>query len=1188
MEAVSSPTLHSPRQARKPGEFASEYLEKTFEEHKTDCKINTGVDAYLEILKSGKPSGYLKFEGIDERDSQGILQILQLRCYISLAAIAITFFGEYRRETAHFFRDVILRGEEGVEDSGKGEIESTQVQLGPDGSIYIVNGFQSSRTEHVKAAARIAMGSPRGSTSGGFQAYQGKKEEGKYIMTLTTALNLEQAGYFEAGEIFTQHMLALKEPQPPGSSAPGNLIPVDGTYFGEGLDAEVNSAWVDSFMWIKHRAKGLRQTQQPTESEKARLRGEMGKMANMVLYEVDRTETGGVRPAGDPDKVHFKKFMAWYASFLLNQGEELYMITKEYPNDSKEQITGSNFCYIRLDQDKLDRLNWIDIKDPRILSYVLEKCLLTIREACSIAVQKAAEESGDETVVSLRGDKRERAIDEINRLPPADQMMKWIPCTSDCMNFLSALVNNEFDQTWYHLCLLNYSIFTEENEACCMLSFSHPLTGKWEKDQHYLIIKFGKIGPRGFEEQTDSYYVPVCGPSAVGKTYMSRQMLPLLSILNNYKHLIFLSIDGGIARETSLIYDLTKVLSWKYSGGLKNLGSALGIKSKSVRSAMDSRMVRQGDKVKVFNTDIIKNSQRDFLKRQDGICILHPETFVGFEWRWKEEDRVDKRFKDTVEKWCGEGNPCTKPLAIFYIEMCQFNGGGAAMISELSKHSVHDIHQMDSEERSRIISLLNLKGVHLDSVDKAVEESCCFSAALPSGWVQKDHNGRPYYVNTSTSKSVWIRPEQDTDFTCKSVTLSGTNREIAEGKKYSGGTFTQATSLSRVLLNKTLEQREPWAGNLPIMWIHNPARRAEVGQKPVATAATMFLPEEKQELIFSIYEYLENKNIKVLFLGDESLLGESTSSVEEEGIGRTNYLPFKGDDQIGRNAVKWSVNRQKFEEWCRGKDPQQISAMMKKKVGLSRWLSAAHTVMERLSPDPLPPGWEEMEQNGRPYYVNESTGERTWDRPGAADKGPAMAEPAMAEPAMAEPEMAEPAMAEPEMAEPEMAAPPKKKPEHKGATALPSGWVQKIHEGRPYYVNTLTNESQWPEPTEPAQAPAQAPAPASEPSTRPLPKGWVQKEHEGRAYYVNTDTGASLWKRPEEGDDGQSDYDEGEEVYVRHPGPHARWVRATVKEITENQGTKVSYIIGGKEIERELAYGSDNIQIPEGFPPSPN
>ena len=86
------------------------------------------------------------------------------------------------------------------------------------------------------------------------------------------------------------------------------------------------------------------------------------------------------------------------------------------------------------------------------------------------------------------------------------------------------------------------------------------------------------------------------------------------------------------------------------------------------------------------------------MNRQDGICILHPETFVGFEWRWQEEDRVDKRFKDTVEKWCGEGNPCTEPLAIFYIEMCQFNGGGGAMISELSKHSVHDIHQMDSEE----------------------------------------------------------------------------------------------------------------------------------------------------------------------------------------------------------------------------------------------------------------------------------------------------------------------------------------------------------------------------------------------------------------------------------------------------------------------------------------------------------
>ena len=73
------------------------------------------------------------------------------------------------------------------------------------------------------------------------------------------------------------------------------------------------------------------------------------------------------------------------------------------------------------------------------------------------------------------------------------------------------------------------------------------------------------------------------------------------------------------------------------------------------------------------------------------------------------------------------------------------------------------------------------------------------------------------------------------------------------------------------------------------------------------------------------------------------------------------------------------------------------------------------------------------------------------------------------------------------------------------ARSLPSGWTERSHNGRAFYVNTVTGERTWvrPDDTGDDEAPS-------------LPSGWTERSHNGRAFYVNTVTGERTWVRPDD------------------------------------------------------------------------
>ena len=82
-----------------------------------------------------------------------------------------------------------------------------------------------------------------------------------------------------------------------------------------------------------------------------------------------------------------------------------------------------------------------------------------------------------------------------------------------------------------------------------------------------------------------------------------------------------------------------------------------------------------------------------------------------------------------------------------------------------------------------------------------------------------------------------------------------------------------------------------------------------------------------------------------------------------------------------------------------------------------------------------------------------------------------------------------------------------------------SEWVENFSEEhqRAYWTHAQTGESSWTRPPpEAAATRRRGPLPPLPPAAAPviLPDGWVERQHEGRPFYANTSTGETTWTRP--------------------------------------------------------------------------
>lgn len=183
----------------------------------------------------------------------------------------------------------------------------------------------------------------------------------------------------------------------------------------------------------------------------------------------------------------------------------------------------------------------------------------------------------------------------------------WVPCSSTCQKTAAAMIHSEIASTAYMLRTLTASVLSAAAAAAAEpLEFEAvaPLTGLWASD--YPNIRISRLGAEGERGRLIMGF----GPSASGKTHWAKTLIGLFSTIEGFPK-TFITIDGGIYRESSLIYKaLVSEAAKVCILGFSNLVNA-GI---SVYTSM-------------FQSDIIKKQMVAFLSRQRiPISLYVPET----------------------------------------------------------------------------------------------------------------------------------------------------------------------------------------------------------------------------------------------------------------------------------------------------------------------------------------------------------------------------------------------------------------------------------------------------------------------------------------------------------------------------------------------------------------------------------
>ncbi len=199
---------------------------------------------------------------------------------------------------------------------------------------------------------------------------------------------------------------------------------------------------------------------------------------------------------------------------------------------------------------------------------------------------------------------------------------KWVYCNRACIH-IAELFKKEIESTLYMLNIISNSLVTIDNSFINFIFDGNigDLTGIWNLDKDKFTFKIYSKVP--LSEKTR--LIMGFGPSASGKTQCAKAIINMLSKNDVNFPKSFLSIDGGIYREKSYIYQkLIKLIKQTQFNGLKNLvlsGYSLKI------SITNKKIIKRHS---LFNASIVKKNITDYLSsRKEKISLYIPETLGG-------------------------------------------------------------------------------------------------------------------------------------------------------------------------------------------------------------------------------------------------------------------------------------------------------------------------------------------------------------------------------------------------------------------------------------------------------------------------------------------------------------------------------------------------------------------------------
>jgi hypothetical protein len=177
-----------------------------------------------------------------------------------------------------------------------------------------------------------------------------------------------------------------------------------------------------------------------------------------------------------------------------------------------------------------------------------------------------------------------------------EQKKEWITCEGGCADAAKKDIQRESTSTAYFLRCLAQSVFSLNGDGTQRVEFDlikgqpSELTGRWEEDiSRFGLVSYGPATTGGRKGRL----VMGFGPSAAGKTYLTRMLLKLLRQADPLLPEVFITVDGDKYRESSFTYKkVTDVASAICAEGFSNLMSA-GLKSFIVGSLFDSSAIKK-------------------------------------------------------------------------------------------------------------------------------------------------------------------------------------------------------------------------------------------------------------------------------------------------------------------------------------------------------------------------------------------------------------------------------------------------------------------------------------------------------------------------------------------------------------------------------------------------------------------
>jgi len=229
----------------------------------------------------------------------------------------------------------------------------------------------------------------------------------------------------------------------------------------------------------------------------------------------------------------------------------------------------------------------------------------------------------------------ESMVKEINRAIEGDEKEWSSECVSKCASVLIEALKKEFDSTYYMVYTLYESVISVDDNVdvkkYIKFTSADGLTGKWSEDSSKITITDTTTdSTEPISPPSTSRLIMAFGPSASGKTHCAEQMISILSKADEHFPKSFMSIDGGICRETSLIYQLiVKIVQKTCAGntGKKHIGLSNLVLTSQSRWSTAKNVV----KTSIFkDAGNIKKKIFEYLRKQTPKLNLYvPETLGG-------------------------------------------------------------------------------------------------------------------------------------------------------------------------------------------------------------------------------------------------------------------------------------------------------------------------------------------------------------------------------------------------------------------------------------------------------------------------------------------------------------------------------------------------------------------------------